>query len=254
MVELISAAFSTGAELSQKFASDPKTFELSFGGRAEFFEGLESFIGTANPKIDETMRKEHAEHADSDKDWGTANYGITITSYIEFQFVCDHECKDEKLENVWKKLGIFTWPVETKNLPDEERGRQPVSLVSFKDELNEKNDELKRINMTCLQLCELVGARLYTGPMFEKYSAVLRGGSLTAKQPPMPVDKFEQLCQGNRYPTTIHVLNSAVIKMSKRSSITTVHHDISNGRIPTLFSDFSEGGGVEFGFMSTTTN
>ena len=34
--------------------------------------------------------------------------------------------------------------------------------------------------------------------------------------------QFEELCQGNRYTTTIHVINSLIVKSSKLTKVTKV--------------------------------
>ena len=44
---------------------------------------------------------------------------------------------------------------------------------------------------------ELLCARMYTGPLFEKYAAVLRAAD--GEAPPPLVKRFEELCLGNRY-------------------------------------------------------
>jgi hypothetical protein len=52
---------------------------------------------------------------------------------------------------------------------------------------------------------EVIALLLYTGPMFKKYNAVLRG---------FPQDTYEALL-GNTYTTTIYCIVSGVIKLSK---------------------------------------
>jgi hypothetical protein len=47
--------------------------------------------------------------------------------------------------------------------------------------------------------------------MYEKYNAALRQASGVQYL----IDKFNQLCKGNNYATTIHAINSAVLKLSK---------------------------------------
>lgn len=50
-----------------------------------------------------------------------------------------------------------------------------------------------------------------------------------------------------RYTTTMHAINSAILKLSKLTAATVVYRGISGGR---LEADFRESGGVEIGFMS----
>ena len=46
--------------------------------------------------------------------------------------------------------------------------------------------------------------------MYLKYNAVLRGLLFEYMR-----DTFESLCKGNRYTTTLHAMNSTVVKLSK---------------------------------------
>ena len=43
---------------------------------------------------------------------------------------------------------------------------------------------------------EAMGARLYTGPMFTKYNAVLRG--VSDDSPPALKQAFKEMCRGNK--------------------------------------------------------
>eukprot|EP00966_Prymnesium_polylepis_P254111 5872724-Prymnesium_polylepis.2 len=69
--------------------------------------------------------------------------------------------------------------------------------------------------------------------------------------------QFEDLCLGNRYVTTLHCINSALLKLSKIQRSEVVYRGASGGVLPREFwhanaKNFK--GGVEFGFMSTTLN
>ena len=78
---------------------------------------------------------------------------------------------------------------------------------------------------------ELVAGRLYTGPMYHKYNTVLRSKSGN----PFLVQQFEQLCKGNTYRTTIHAVNSCVIKLSKLTSACKVWRGFTDARLPDKF-------------------
>ena len=75
------------------------------------------------------------------------------------------------------------------------------------------------------------------GPMFEKYNAALRGGALApnANQPAFMQTNFEKHCKGNRYPTTLHLISSGIMKLGK---LTTVGYgvDINSFNGPWGFS------------------
>jgi len=64
-------------------------------------------------------------------------------------------------------------------------------------------------------------------------------------------------CRGNRYVTSIHVINSAIVKLGKLQKACKVFRGASGGLLPRQFweaDQFGVRGGVEFGFMSTTTD
>lgn len=90
------------------------------------------------------------------------------------------------------------------------------------------------------------------GPMFVKYNGVLRGVSGTV---PFLTAQMEKLCGTNRYVTTLHTINSAIVKMGKVMKAGNVYRGVRGGMLPDAFwtpSEFNVKGGIEFGFMSTT--
>ena len=59
----------------------------------------------------------------------------------------------------------------------------------------------------------------------------------------------------NKYSTTLHGINSAVIKLGKLTMATKVYRGVSGMKLPDKFwqaNEFGVRGGVENGFMSTT--
>ena len=68
-------------------------------------------------------------------------------------------------------------------------------------------------------------------------------------------DQFERDCKGNLYATTIHGINSAVIKLSKLQVACPVYRGSTRALLPDQFwkkDNLGLSGGVEFGFTSTT--
>ena len=118
---------------------------------------------------------------------------------------------------------------------------------------------------------ELIAANLYTGPLFVKYNGVLRG--LQSESPFLrnamiklccPADIFAAYTSGtvtfetardkhlNRYTTTIHGINSAVIKIGKLTKATKVFRGVSGMKLPENFwepNEYLVRGGVEPAFM-----
>ena len=66
-----------------------------------------------------------------------------------------------------------------------------------------------------------------TPQMHVKYNAVLRG--CTSDSMDGAWTKFDQLCKGNKYATTLHVVNSAVVKLSKLTKAAKVYRGMSGG-------------------------
>ena len=88
--------------------------------------------------------------------------------------------------------------------------------------------------------------------MYQKYNAVLRACTGDAYL----VECARKICKGNQYATTIHAINSAVIKLSKLTRAGKVYRGVCYGKLPNQFwkADPASGvkGGIEFGFQSTT--
>ena len=90
--------------------------------------------------------------------------------------------------------------------------------------------------------------------MYQKYNAVLRGFG-DAPGSTFLAETARKLTKGNKYVTTIHAINSAVIKLSKLSKAGKVYRGVCYGLLPEQFWKGDESGvcgGIEFGFQSTT--
>jgi hypothetical protein len=130
--------------------------------------------------------------------------------------------------------------------------------------------------------------RRYTGPMYEKYNGVLRfstGRNAQGKvrlqydsesEVPFLQKKCGELWLGewvvaemvtqsfgvrwewhNKYETTIHAINSIVVKMARLTKIVPLFRGWTGATLPSSFfkpDDFGLCGGVEYGFSSTTTD
>lgn len=90
--------------------------------------------------------------------------------------------------------------------------------------------------------------------MYMKYNAVLRGLD-------SPVEflrnQFQTICCGNPYCTTLHVINSLIVKTSKLTRAGPVYRGMSGRVLPETFlkpNAHNVRGGVEAAFMSTTTD
>ena len=134
--------------------------------------------------------------------------------------------------------------------------RVPKPPSEFALKLDARNEQLEEIDMGKLCMQEFHAARLYTGPMFTKYNAVLRGlgESGLLKSGTALKEWMTKLCNDNRYVTTLHCINSAIVKLSRLAKPQTVYRGIAGCVLPSEFWRGIGHGGVEFAFMSTTAD
>eukprot|EP00962_Isochrysis_galbana_P048094 scaffold19937_cov127-Isochrysis_galbana.AAC.7 len=155
-----------------KFTDD----QMSLGEPSMFFKGLDDFIGPPNPNVREAMTHEHTTHKDSRVEFVAHNYETKTTSRHEWFFVV------EPKEGL-KKTALREWPKEQKPPASRADGpdgfpnkgktthlrrpgpRKPTELADFEANLNIKNGLLRDLGEAPVTLDELIGARLYTGPM-----------------------------------------------------------------------------------------
>ncbi|CAK0788615.1 unnamed protein product, partial [Prorocentrum cordatum] len=239
----------TAEELNGKFAQDAK-FTMAFGGLNVFYGGLEALIGSPSARVLEAMVHEHCEEKDSSKEFTTGNYGVTTTSKAEWLFVANPEGGPEQ-------VGLQQWPREQKLVDsgDIAKCRQVRTSAELDFILKDLNSKLKNAEQATLMREEMVGGVLYTGPLFVKYNAVNRGGAINVEQGDYAKKQFQKTCLGNRYVTTIHAINSCLLKLSKLQKAVTVYRGFSGGVLPKEFWEENRDGvrgGIEFGFMSTT--
>jgi NLR family CARD domain-containing protein 3 len=70
------------------------------------------------------------------------------------------------------------------------------------------------------------------------------------------VEAWRDLCEANTYTTTIHALNSAIVKLGKLTRAQKIFRGIRGARLPEQAlraDDMNIRGGVEFSFMSSET-
>ncbi len=220
-----------------KFSMDG-SFEGSFASRQHFDDGPEKLIGTPNPNAEEGIRREHCERADAKTRNTSLNYNFEFFPEQEYEFVMSPD----------KRPGVYG------HTPDDKQ--QWPRDVAWKGEHGRKAADLEEVmaqslvKTVGLKRAEVVSLRLYTGPMYMLYNAVLRQ---------FPKDVVEKL-QGNRYETTIFCIISGVSKLSKATEIPhdrRVYRGLGGMILPDEFWSVQQGGfrgGIEWGLMSTTTN
>ena len=222
-----------------KFAMDGTEFEGSFAELEQFYEGPEKFIGTPNPNAEEGIKREHCERSKSSHTYKSPNYNFEFTPKLEYEFV-----NDPKPGRAYGHTPVdrSLWPPEKKNEWMGEQGRETKTLEQIMQHRNVQAVGLKQAEVVCL--------RLYTGPTYILYNAVMRK---------YPKDIYESL-KGNQYETTTFCIMSGIIKLSKEGQIPAgrrVFRGLGGMILPEQFWRKKKGGfrgGVEWGLMSTTTD
>jgi hypothetical protein len=235
------------ARIEGKFDGLPT---LTFDNLDAYFGGLECIVGPPRADVAEAMEYEHTNELDSDRTFRPPNFNIITTSRKE-----------------WTKL------------------KKPKAMEKYFDIMQEKNKLLEKDGHQPLTEVEIIALRSYTGPMYRKYNAVTRGlrgksltewkvfveicGSLHAqrmlkkeeeekeKNADYTIDWKEIFKYCNCYRTTLHAINSGIIKLSKLTKVQKVYRGIGGRSLPETFNipnQFNVKGGVELGFMSTSTN
>jgi hypothetical protein len=198
------AASQFGSEVQEhinsKFTLDG-AFVGKFATLDDFYKGPEELIGTPNPKILPAMEAEHCLRGNSKTSFTSGNYKLATTPTIEWEFV------------VTPKAG-FEYP----HTPKDKGSWRPGN--DWKGACGREAEELElfmakpQVQISGLLRAEVIGLRLYTGPMFVLYNAVLRG---------FPEEDVECLMDNdgkeNRYETTIFAIASGITKLSKVSNI-----------------------------------
>ena len=237
--------------LDRYVENNPAGFDLKYGTLNDFRGGLLGLLGEDMPApgdVLSAMEADHVQFADCDTTFEVYNYGTVTTSRFEFYFVVDPSSTRLKM------LGIDEWPVDVKLKAAGRHCREAVSVRSFREARARIATELEEAGSAPLTVEEFFAARLYTGPMYMKYNGTLRG--ILPDSPPFFQIAFQRLCQGNNYAATIHTINTALVKLSTLQKVQKVYRGLA-GKLPKPFrveDKFAARGGVELGFMSTTTN
>ena len=264
-------AAATATELSAKFAADGETaFELQYASLSSFYKGLDGVIGPATmhgdpPTVFKQLEVEHCDLEDSMVPFVTPVVGKRVPTVVpreQWLFVVEpHKATDD---------GTFSIP-----------GRNNEALCVYKAKMGAVNDQLDAHGFAKMELTELIGARLYSGPMYAKYNGALRFftgkesySADEAKSMEMCPPFLQQQCErdyklgkwttdadgsvhwrwANRYATTIHAINSSIIKLSKLTLAQPVYRGMTGAALPKSFfnpNDAGLCGGIEFGFSST---
>ena len=247
-VALLEQKAATAVALSDKFAGEAFKGELRYASLSTFYEGLSGLIGDplmVEGSLLKGMEAEHNERPDS-----------------KTVFVRSMNKKEATPMQEWE---IVLTPVEgTKYSSGRTIGddNSALPLEVILERMRAKNLELRAKGHTELVKEEVVGARLYTGPMFEKYNFVLRFftgktrytneelGRKGESGLPFLLRQCAAFHLGtwcddgtgalewqwhNKYPTTIHAINSCVLVASKLSKAGSVYRGLTDAILPQSF-------------------
>ena len=247
--------------LMTEFVNKPGAPTLFFSKDASlYWAGVVSLVGPPRPNSSlsllEAIEHEHVGCADADVIFEARNYQTRTSSRLEYCFVA----RPEELPNLGTHLAELglpkgQWPSvgsisETK---EDDELRHTRTYEQFGDELRKVNAQLVAYREQPLSFVEFVALRAYTGPLFVKYNNVLRAGCGIG----FFVDFVHRVCKGNRYPTTIHVLSAAIVKLGKITGPPRLVYRAPGGALPDDFYKRSRNGTIgilEAGCLSTSAD
>jgi hypothetical protein len=183
--------------LHSKFTQDPNFQGVrgKFAADELFAAGIDGIVGPLDVQYIRAMYNEHSLNAEASKQFTAWNAGheIKTTPEREWLFVVGRDGLDKS---------SWTFDVERAEPVVEEgmmvEGRNAEKLAALL-----RSPEVERSEVT---VAEVVALRLYTGPMYVKYNAVLRGMAVAT-------------AGGTMYSSTVHLICSGLHKLSRVSEV-----------------------------------
>ena len=193
----VSGSTSEVSALHSKFIQDPnfKGVRGKFAADELFAAGIDGIVGPLDVQYIRAMFNEHCLNAEASKQFTAWNAGheIKTTPEREWLFVVGRDGLDKS---------SWTFDVERAEPVVEEgmmvEGRNAEKLAALL-----RSPEVERSHVT---VAEVVALRLYTGPMYVKYNAVLRGMAVAT-------------AGGTIYSSTVHLICSGLHKLSRVSKL-----------------------------------
>ena len=193
----VSGSTSEVSALHSKFTQDPnfKGVRGKFAADELFAAGIDGIVGPLDVQYIRAMYNEHCLNAEASKQFTAWNAGheIKTTPEREWLFVVGRDGLDKS---------SWTFDVERADPVVEEgmmvEGRNAEKLAALL-----RSPVVERSKVT---VAEVVALRLYTGPMYVKYNAVLRGMAVAT-------------AGGTIYSSTVHLICSGLHKLSRVSKV-----------------------------------
>lgn len=173
--------------------------KMATGSVNDFFGGLTSLVGHPSLHFEDAMQFEHCHDGKKTASFEFCSgnpYKIKTNSCLEWKYVVPDESG-------------AVLPAPEVNLSCSEENHEP-----FHRTIGNIEELVKRYKTSCnLSRAEVISVILYSGPMFVVYNGILRKFTNDAEV----YEHFKK--QNNLFPTTIHVLASALQKIARHSRI-----------------------------------
>jgi hypothetical protein len=227
---------------------------IAHGSLVDFYGGIASRIGDPSLDFYEQMRREHCELVGCNFQFTSSNHSISTNPRQEWLVVtegleptCDVvHISDSK--SVRRRTTARWW--DCRNY-DEASSLSSSLFSDVADSKERSNLVLSHLSLKFgLLREEVISVVLFTGPMFTAYNSVLSK---------FPVDLARAFAPVN-FTTTLHVIISAIQKLSVRTPVQSIVYRGTGGRgyLPDCFWEPQEGlnvyGYTEFGVMSMTSS
>jgi len=221
---------------------------MSYAPLETFYAGLEALLGP--PRLIEgslrrSMHAEHCEAPDSTEVFCSAN-GLSTYSSLEWEFVVEPSSNKEYPERGRHGGSRGRCASRVDRLQGSHaRAAVQVPSATGRSQRAPRTGQARRDDRGRGDLgAHVLQDRCMSNGVLRSFSGV-----------PFLKHKCAQLTRGNQYPTTIHAINSAVVKLSKLTVACRVYRGFAGARLPDSFfvpDKFNTRGGVELGFSSTT--
>ena len=236
----------SASELHGKFVQDGDAFTLAYGTLSTFFGGLQGLIGAPDAKLEQSMAREHLDSAVASSCSARPTMAWTR-----------RPSSSSTLSSIRRRGSSCSGSTPTRS-----SAPRPASTTagccrpstSLRSSRRSTAGSTRSVSRACSARSSSRPGCTRSGPMFMKYNLVLRAvGSGSERL----LAQMNTSCRDNRYVTTLHVINSSVVKLGKLMKATKVYRGIAGGVLPDAFwepDEFDVRGGCEFGFMSCTTD
>ena len=226
---------------------------------------MDKLIGPPRKDVVDAIREEHyavpeGEFGASDEKLESPNYQVLFTPRQEYNFVMEPTFDRHTQMSAGKDQTTGEALPDREHIVLKDLLTQAVERMRgvFK-EMKLSEDAITPELFAELQftLPELGSLRMYTGPMFMLYNTVLRAMATKSKTVEYGGPSMLGKSVEKKFTTTLHGINSGVIKLSRMQPACEVYRGVGGMRLPPAFvtpNSHNVRGGVENGFLSTTTD